>query len=94
MKAQELRKQTKQDLHKRLADKQAELIETRFDVKIGQETDYSAIKKIRREIARIHTILNNGGYKAEKEEKAKESKENDGKKAAKSDKITKSQDKS
>jgi len=34
-----------------------ELNETRFDLKIGQEKDYSIISKKRKELARINTFL-------------------------------------
>lgn len=94
MKAKDLRKQSKQDLQKRLAEKQTELIEKRFDVRIGQETDYSSIKKTRREIARIKTLLNTEIKEEKKPENIEETDKNDGKKEAKSDKITKSQSKS
>ncbi|KXK26188.1 MAG: 50S ribosomal protein L29 [candidate division WS6 bacterium OLB20] len=94
MKAAELRKQTKAQLEKRLSEKQTELAETRFDVRIGQETNYSVIGKMRTEIARIKTLLNTGDYASESADKPKESAEKDGKKQAKSDKITKSSKKS
>ncbi len=62
-----------------------ELIETRFDLRIGQEKDYSSIKKKKRELARINTFLRAGEmgmYTPEKKEKAE-------KKTKKEEKTTK-----
>lgn len=74
-----------------------ELSETRFDLRIGQEKDYSVIGKKRKELARINTLLH--GYelgiykpteksgKSEKSEKVEKSE-----KSKKADTVTKKSD--
>ena len=76
MKIQELRKQTKDKLEERLIKLKKELNELVFDIKVGQEKDYSLRGKKSKEIARILTILKEEsfGKKDETEKKAKEPK--------------------
>ncbi|MBP9758610.1 50S ribosomal protein L29 [Candidatus Dojkabacteria bacterium] len=47
-----------EDLKERLSKRQEELVSTKYDVKMGVEKNYKKILMIRREIARINTLLN------------------------------------
>ncbi|HHX58643.1 MAG TPA: 50S ribosomal protein L29 [Candidatus Moranbacteria bacterium] len=57
MKAKELRDKSKEELTTLLAEKRSSLIALRFDVSARQHKSYSDLKKTRKEIARILTIL-------------------------------------
>lgn len=57
MKAQELREKTKEELKALLAEKRSELITLRFDVSARQHKSYSDLKKTKKDIARILTVL-------------------------------------
>jgi len=98
MKSKELKKLTKNELELRLTEKKKELRDLEFDIKIGQAQDYSSRIKIRKEVARILTLINNNLFAKESEsaEKAKPSSSKTGlpasrhgKKSDKSVKITK-----
>ncbi|MDD4123031.1 MAG: 50S ribosomal protein L29 [Candidatus Pacebacteria bacterium] len=56
MKIQELLKV--KDLHKLLAEKRALLNDKKFEVKFGKEKNTKMIEKIKKDIARILTLLN------------------------------------
>lgn len=60
MKINDLKKLTSAKLKERLASVQKELIDLTFDVKTGEEKDYTVLKKKRKEIARIVTLINSG----------------------------------
>lgn len=90
MKSKELIKQTKSQLQNRLADKKNELASVLYDIKIGQETNFSVTRKVRKEIARIMTALNMNTFSKEEVTEPKETSKKDSKKVSKSDKITKS----
>ena len=68
MKAQELRSKNKEELERLLQENRAELCQVRFDIKSNQTKDNQAQKRLKKDIARILTILNTAL------EKAKESK--------------------
>jgi ribosomal protein L29 len=57
MKTAIIRKKDTKELNEELRLKQRELIDLKFDIKIAQEKDYSKVKKIRRDIAKILTII-------------------------------------
>jgi large subunit ribosomal protein L29 len=57
MKAQEIRSMGSADLGKKLEDAREEYFNLRFQRASGQLEDYNQIKKVRRSIARLITIL-------------------------------------
>ena len=58
MKVQELRAKNQDELKRLLQEKRAELCKVRFGLKSRQIKDTQSQKKLRKEIARILTILN------------------------------------
>lgn len=101
MKVKDLRQQSKMELLKRLSEKKIELNQLDFDIKVGQEQNYKSRGKLRKEIARILTVIESGEFAPEKTEteakpvvkkspKTLKAKPNNSKKAVKSVKITKS----
>ncbi|MCK5829165.1 MAG: 50S ribosomal protein L29 [Methylococcales bacterium] len=58
MKASELRKKSKDELNSLLLEKSREQFNLRMQKGTGQLSKPDQMKKVRREIARIHTILN------------------------------------
>lgn len=63
MKAKEYREMTKEQLEKELNERRAELCQLRFDVSARQTKNYKKVSGVKKDIARMATIL--------KEEKAK-----------------------
>ncbi len=57
MKASELRELDDTDLEKRLAESQQELFNLRFQYATRQLTNHSRFKVVRRDFARIQTLL-------------------------------------
>ncbi|NOX60395.1 MAG: 50S ribosomal protein L29 [Chloroflexi bacterium] len=57
MKANELRSLSDGELMTRLDEAYEELMNLRFTMSIGQQRDYNQITAVKREIARIKTIL-------------------------------------
>jgi large subunit ribosomal protein L29 len=57
MKAAEMRDLTTDVLQKRLNDSREELMRLRFQQSTGELTDYTRMRKVRRDIARYVTIL-------------------------------------
>lgn len=57
MKAEEIRKLSVDEIKAKLADTREELIKLRFQHVIGQLTDTSRLRLLRRDIARMETIL-------------------------------------
>lgn len=90
MKTQELRKQTKEKLEERIIKLKKELNELVFDIKVGQEKDYSLRGKKSKEIARIMTILKEEsfGKKDETVKKVKEPKSEESTEETKEEKTT------
>jgi large subunit ribosomal protein L29 len=66
MKTSEIRALSTQEIINKLADTRNELMNLRFQVVMGQLTDTSRLKTVRRQIARFETIL------TERENAAKE----------------------
>jgi large subunit ribosomal protein L29 len=58
MKAAEIRKLTAEEIRSKLADTREELMKLRFQQVTGQLTDFTRIRSLRRDIARMETILN------------------------------------
>lgn len=58
MKASELRQKTTEELNGMLGERVKEQFNLRMQKATGQLTKPSEVKKVRREMARIHTILN------------------------------------
>lgn len=56
MKADELRDMTDEQLEKRLKELHGELRDMRFKEAVGQLTQTSRPREVRKEIARIHTV--------------------------------------
>jgi len=57
MKTRELREKSPEELRKLLFEDKAKLVELRFDVSAHQEKNVKEINRIKKEIARINTIL-------------------------------------
>jgi large subunit ribosomal protein L29 len=64
MNASELRQKTKEELNSMLLDLSREQFNLRMQKATGQLTKPDQVKKVRRDIARIHTILNEMASKA------------------------------
>ncbi len=58
MKLDELRKMSADELHGKLQDTRDELMKLRFQQVTGQLTDTSRLRQLRRDIARMETLLN------------------------------------
>lgn len=67
-----LREQTKVKLEKRLDDKKNELKSIRYDITVAKEKDFSAVKKLKSEIARINTILKEESYQVDSKKNTKD----------------------
>ncbi len=57
MKAQELREKTSAELEKQLKDLQKELFNLRFQLTINQLDNPTRIKAVKKDIARVKTII-------------------------------------
>ncbi len=69
MKPQEIRKLSIDELKAKLSDTREELMKLRFQQVTGQLTDTSRLRILRRDIARMETILNETLRAADEEEK-------------------------
>ena len=58
MKAEEIREMTSEELEKNLADLKTELFNLRFQLAIGQLDNPVRVKSVRKNIARVKTIIN------------------------------------
>lgn len=58
MKAADLREMTMGELEKKLKDMRNELFNLRFQQATGQLKNYKRIREVKREIARILTVIN------------------------------------
>ena len=65
MKKEELKSLSNDDLRKRLNDLQAELFNLRFSLATGNLPNNSQIKNVKKDIARVKTILRERELKAE-----------------------------
>jgi len=59
MKAKEIREKNKEELEVMLKDSRAKLMQARFDLSSRQLRDSSDVKKTKKDIARVLTILHN-----------------------------------
>jgi len=57
VKASELRNLTKEELQKKLKEARQELFNLRFQLATGQLKNYKRIKQVKKDIARILTVL-------------------------------------
>lgn len=57
MKADEIRKMSKEDLNKKVSELKNELFNLRFRLATGQLDNPSSIKNVKRDIARVKTVL-------------------------------------
>jgi large subunit ribosomal protein L29 len=69
MKAEEIRAMSAEQIRSKLSDSRHELMNLRFQQVTGQLTDTSRLRILRREIARMETILNQVSGAAEPEGK-------------------------
>ena len=67
MKPSEIRDLKKEEIETKLADKRQELMNLRFNQVSGKLTDSSQLRLIRRDIARMMTIVNEGKAEVEGE---------------------------
>lgn len=58
MKAEEIRKMSAEELRSKLSDAREELLKLRFQQVTGQLTDTSRLRVLRRDIARMESVLN------------------------------------
>ena len=58
MKAKEIRELSAQEIRNKLADAREELMKLRFQQVMGQLTDTSRLRIVRRDVAKMETILN------------------------------------
>ena len=58
MKTEEIRKMSVEEMHVKLADMREELMKLRFQQVTGQLTDPSHLRLLRRDIARVETLIN------------------------------------
>ena len=58
MDIKKLKELKQEELKERLSKRQEDLVVTKYDVKMGQEKNYKKIMIIKKEIARINTLLN------------------------------------
>ncbi len=68
MKMSEIRLLSEQEIHTKLADARNELMNLRFQIVMGQQTDTSRLKATRRQIAQFETIISerrNAGVEGE-----------------------------
>ena len=70
MKTKEIREMQLEQIRTKLSDSREELLKLRFQQVTGQLTDTSRLRILRREIARMETILGEGSRAAVKEGKA------------------------
>ncbi len=70
MKASEIRALTAKEIKAKLADFHQERMNLRFQAVSGQLTDLSRVKEVRRDIARMETILREMELKEQEEGKA------------------------
>jgi large subunit ribosomal protein L29 len=70
MKVEEIREMQAEQIRSKLSDAHEELLKLRFQQVTGQLTDTSRLRTLRRDIARMETILNQGLRAAATEGKA------------------------
>ena len=70
MKSAELREMNEEDLYGRLAELQQELFNLRFQHVTGQLDNYARLRQVRRDAARVQTILREREIEAAEAEEA------------------------
>jgi large subunit ribosomal protein L29 len=70
MKTEEIRAMPLEQIRSKLSDSREELMKLRFQQVTGQLTDSSRLRWLRRDIARMETILNQGLRQAAQEGKS------------------------
>ncbi len=70
MKPEEIRKMSAEETQSKLMDMREELMKLRFQQVTGQLTDTSRLRQLRRDIARMETILNEHNQTAVQEGEA------------------------
>lgn len=70
MKAEELRKKSEDELLKLLQDKRTQVVNFKINISSGNVSNIREIRQTKKDIARIHTVLN----EREEEEAEKENK--------------------
>jgi large subunit ribosomal protein L29 len=70
MKTDEIRAMSLEQIRSKLSDSREELMKLRFQQVTGQLTDSSRLRWLRRDIARMETILNQGLRQAAQEGKS------------------------
>jgi large subunit ribosomal protein L29 len=66
MKAREIRQMSKDELIHRIADDEENLATMRFQLATSQLTDTSQLRKVRKDIARMKTIISEWEHQGEK----------------------------
>jgi len=69
MKTEEIRAMPLEQIRSKISDAREELMKLRFQQVTGQLTDSSRLRILRRDIARMETILNQGLHQAAEEGK-------------------------
>ena len=64
MKTSEIRELSVEQIRTKLSDTREELMKLRFQQVTGQLTDFSRLRTLRREVARMETILHEAGRAA------------------------------
>lgn len=70
MKAEEIRKMSAEEIRSKLSDTREEIMKLRFQQVTGQLTDTSRLRFLRRDAARLETLLNQSLVAAAKEGKS------------------------
>ncbi len=65
MKARELRTLTREELEQRLREAKEELFNLRFQHKTGQLSNPLRIREVRKDVARLNTLLEEGSHVGE-----------------------------
>ena len=63
MKAEEIREMTGEELQKKLADLKSELFNLRFQLATGQLDNPARVRDVRKDIARVKTIIHEREFK-------------------------------
>ena len=91
MKAQDIRKLSKAQIEKKIAELKEELFNLKFQAALGNLEKPARMNEIKRTIARMKTILTEGSYAAEKKAKKAPAKRKSTKKAAEAAEASKAE---
>lgn len=67
MKTADIRSMSDEEIRSRIDDTRQELMNLRFQIVSGQQTDTSRLKRVRRQVAQLVTILHERGLDTERE---------------------------